>query len=555
MDLLAISAIGYLAASIAGLVTSGTGVSSASVAGVIELPKVNAETLPWFLGAIAALFILKSVFGMALTKWQALTLAKVEARAAFEIAKNALGNDLQTARHFSKPEVLQAVQGGSPAAFNGILNNFAAVVTEGVLLTALVSLFIFLNPILGITVVIYFAFVAWTIHFFVSRGLAKAAELLVKSSIDTDAAIANSFDVFREAYVTRSQDRLLAKILKTRLNHASSAADQIFLSGLPRYVIETSLLVGIAGLALFLSLSGNLVSSAIYISVFLTGGLRIIAALLPWQNALSSVRQYEPIAKLALDLLESEPKTIDEEWSPGTFSNLKISFKDVTYCYPESATPALKNVSIEIREGEFVSIIGKSGSGKSTLSDLIVGLVSPTQGAVEIGGTSARAVVQNYPGAVGYVPQRSGRITGTILENITLGMTPESIDFTRLDRALKMSNLEQLIQTLPEGLSTNLGKHTDNLSGGQLQRIGLARALYFDPKILVLDEATSALDENSESEIHKGLQQLKGHITIVAITHKLETVVQSDRVIVFENGQVLSHGTPSEMINQFRELD
>ena len=156
-------------------------------------------------------------------------------------------------------------------------------------------------------------------------------------------------------------------------------------------------------------------------------------------------------------------------------------------------------------------------------------------------------VIENSPGVMGYVPQVPGMISGTIAENIALGVAAEDIDSDRLSRAISDAHLSELIATLPLGLETDLGKRKDELSGGQLQRIGLARALYSQPKLLVMDEATSALDADSENEINKALDEMRGEVTVILIAHRLNTVQRSDVVFLLEDGCVSASGTFSEL--------
>ena len=203
---------------------------------------------------------------------------------------------------------------------------------------------------------------------------------------------------------------------------------------------------------------------------------------------------------------------------------------------------------MEIPAGAQVAFIGLSGAGKSTLADLVLGLLTPTKGKIGLGGQESARLLQANPGILGYVPQKPGMVSGTIAQNIALGINPENVDKKLLDKAISLSHLKGLIESLPEGVNSDLGKRTDELSGGQLQRIGLARALYAQPTLLVMDEATSALDAESENEINKALDEMRGQVTVILIAHRLNTVQRSDVVFLMEEGQVTASGTFPELL-------
>jgi ATP-binding cassette subfamily C protein len=182
------------------------------------------------------------------------------------------------------------------------------------------------------------------------------------------------------------------------------------------------------------------------------------------------------------------------------------------------------------------------------LADLILGLLPPTTGEVLVGNSNPVDLIQHSPGLLGYVPQKPGMISGTIAENIALGVQSADIDEVVLQEAIAKAHLTALIQSLPEGVNTDIGKRKDELSGGQLQRIGLARALYSRPKLLIMDEATSALDAESENEINKALDDMRGDVTVILIAHRLNTIQRSDIVFLVENGTISASGTFPELL-------
>jgi len=225
-----------------------------------------------------------------------------------------------------------------------------------------------------------------------------------------------------------------------------------------------------------------------------------------------------------------------------------VDLRNVSFDYHDSDSPTLVGVNIKIQAGQQVALIGPSGAGKSTLADLILGLLKPTSGDLLIDSQDPEQVIANNPGRLGYVPQRPGMISGTVAENIALGVPADLVDQSRLSEAIAAAHLKKVLGKLPEGVDTNLGKRRDELSGGQLQRIGLARALYSSPGLLVMDEATSALDADSENEINKALDEMRGKVTVVLIAHRLNTVQRSDVVFLVQEGSVTASGTFPELL-------
>jgi ATP-binding cassette subfamily C protein len=197
--------------------------------------------------------------------------------------------------------------------------------------------------------------------------------------------------------------------------------------------------------------------------------------------------------------------------------------------------------------GSTVAIVGPSGAGKTTLVDLMLGLYEPLEGTVLINGLSPQDVRAQFPGSFAYVPQKPGLVSGSIADNIALGFVSGDIDEERVWESLRKAQLASLVEQLPDGIHSSLGAHSDALSGGQIQRLGLARALYSSPRLIVLDEATSALDAATEASITEAIANLGSETTVIVIAHRLSTIQKSDAVHVMDDGQIVASGTFSEV--------
>ena len=562
LDLAGILAIGFVVTSTAIFLTSGSDPNRVVEFAGLEIPAVNAQTLPWVSTAVLLLFLAKALFSVILTRRAAFFVANIEARSARTIAEIAFGGDLGDARKRSREEMMYAIQSGSPYAFNVLLNAVNAFVTEAMLFALICLGFLFVDPWATFAAVFYFGLIAVVMQYFVGSLMTKAGKIAAEGAVQANTAISDLLSVFRELLVLGKREKYIDGIYKARVATADSAATQYYLSGMPRYIIEAALLVGVALFVLSQAVAGDFVKSAATIGVFLSGGFRLTAALLPLQNALLTINAALPSARTAHAILElvrrdeAEPpeKIITNVDAPrllaesGSNAPIGVELHDVSFSYPDADHPALRNASFQIQPGTQVALMGPSGAGKSTIADLLCTVLTPT------GGRIVRTDSPNVPdgvielGRVSYVPQRPGLVSGTILENVALAENEDEVNREQVLEALQLANLSDLIAELPDGIDTPLGKLQDGLSGGQMQRLGLARALYTKPGLLVMDEATSALDAESEAEIQKALDSMRGKVTVVLIAHRLNTIQHADKVILVEDGLVKDSGTFKELI-------
>jgi ABC-type multidrug transport system fused ATPase/permease subunit len=554
LDIAAIAALGYLATSL-GSIASG-GVSPRIEFAGITLPGVTSQTLPILAALIIGLFVSKSLLNIALTGWSVFFVAKIESKAAKRISEIRFNGNLEDARKYSLEEMMYAVTQGTSSAFNGLLNSVNSVFSEGVLFVSLIVMgFLFVDPIATLVGLIYFGIVAICIQFFIGPVTLRAQVENYENSIKLTTSISNLIAVFRELTVSGKKGKYVGEIHSAKTKTANTAAKSAFIATLPRHIIEAALIIGIALFFLSQVSSGDLASSTGTIGVFLAGAFRLTTALLPLQASFLTMKAALPSAKIAHDILKGLPELVDRETrnlntgGPITHIEQPIGavFEDVTFSYPDSPAPALVNLNFTIEPGSQTALMGPSGAGKSTIADMLCLLLTPSSGRVFQINNSSK-LERAISGRVSYVPQKPGMISGTILENVALGVEPESVDRDEVISALQAAHLGTLIKELPEGIDTSLGKLKDSLSGGQMQRLGLARAIFSKPNLLVMDEATSALDAESESEIQKTLEEMRGRVTVVVIAHRLNTIQHADKVILLEDGKVTDSGTFKELI-------
>jgi ATP-binding cassette subfamily C protein len=209
--------------------------------------------------------------------------------------------------------------------------------------------------------------------------------------------------------------------------------------------------------------------------------------------------------------------------------------------------PVIDQVTLVVHPGEAIGLVGGSGAGKSTLVDLLLGLLEPDEGDILIDGWPIKSVRRQWQQMVGYVPQAIALFDDTVRANVALGVPRDRVDETRFWDALALAQLDDVVRALPHGADNLVGEAGVQLSGGQRQRMGVARALYHDPKVLMFDEATSALDNETEFKLTEVLETFRGRLTTITIAHRLSTVRRCDRLFYLEHGRVLAQGTFAEL--------
>ena len=223
-----------------------------------------------------------------------------------------------------------------------------------------------------------------------------------------------------------------------------------------------------------------------------------------------------------------------------------IELKNVQFSYPDTNKPAINNISLKIKSGDSIGLVGLSGSGKSTLVDILLGLLEVDKGGIFYNNKPLSECLLQWQAQVAYLPQEIFLMDNTLKNNIALGVEDDCIDLDRLNLAIKKAKIKELVSQLPHGVNTSVGEGGVRLSGGQRQRVALARAFYYNKSVLVMDESTSALDYETEREIVNEIKQLKGRVTLIVIAHRLSTIEHCDRVYRLDDGRIIEN-------NNFKE--
>jgi ABC-type multidrug transport system fused ATPase/permease subunit len=349
--------------------------------------------------------------------------------------------------------------------------------------------------------------------------------------------------------------QFIADFEEHNLAAASASRKQMTVLQLPRLFLEVLAITGLTAL-LFVMLSTDRPLEAILptVGLFAAAAFRLMPSANRVISSAQAVRYGVPvIATLTLELkrLDGVSEEAGRSTAPLGFTT-DIQVRNLEYTFPGTETKAVDQVSIDIRRGQAIGIVGSSGAGKSTLVDLLLGLLTSDAGHINVDDRDISSNLRAWQDQIGYVPQSIYLTDDSIRRNVAFGVAAELIDDAQVYAALAAAQLDEFVKSLPDGLNSVVGERGVRLSGGQRQRIGIARALYHRPSILFLDEATSSLDTKTEEGVMHAVQALHGDKTLIIVAHRLTTVAQCDRIYRLENGRVVAEGAPEVMLSQFQ---
>jgi ATP-binding cassette subfamily C protein len=536
LDLAGIFLVGVVVSLISGTTISPTSPLSIGLSWLREQGFENGYAV--ILGFAIGFFVLKGLLSFAVTFVTANYVGRIEATKARQAYEGMLASQAGEIATLRSQDILHGLTNSMNTAFGQTITVTAAIAGEIALLIGVSGYLAFVNFTLFIFVALFFSVVGVVMQASIGTLSGVYAKRQHESFMGSQGTILDSVSNFKQLAIGDSS--AFAKAFASdRSKSARSSAIYSTLGTLPRYITEIAVMVGVGLLVLQRSTASSSISAAT-VAVFLAGIFRIVASMLPLQNGLSYFKRIKYDAELGFQMVEKfaqraghDRVTTRELQTPPS-----VSVEAVDFVYPGRSERVLTGATFEIESGSYCAVVGSSGAGKSTLVDLILGLYSPNGGTVRINGQTPRDFIDSNPGAIGYVPQTTTLISGSLLENISLQPRIEQFDSTRLQAALKMANIEKLVQELPEGIYSKLGPDGVSLSGGQAQRVGLARALYKRPSLLILDEATSALDDESESAIRSALDSLRGSTTIIVIAHRPSTLQAADKVLRVKSKRV-----------------
>ncbi|UTP40974.1 ATP-binding cassette domain-containing protein [Phenylobacterium sp. LH3H17] len=425
---------------------------------------------------------------------------------------------------------------------NGVLIPLIQATSSVVIGLCIVSALIYINPVVAGVALFGFGGCYVIISLVLRKKLRENGAVLALMNAEKIRAVQESLGGIREVLLDNTQPFFLETFRNVDRKAANALSMVTFSSTAPRYILESLGMVLIALISLYFnSQPGGLMSALPTLAALALGALRLLPLM---QQGYSAVIQltgnWRRLSNL-LDLLEmaTPRRELQAAPSPAFTFERELLLDDVTFRYMADMPPVLAGVSLRIPKGSRVGIVGTTGSGKSTITDLIMGLLAPSGGAIKVDGVALTpGNMRAWHEQIAHVPQSIFLADSSIERNIAFGCPDDEIDKERVRDAARQAQVSAFVESLPDGYDTRVGERGVWLSGGQRQRIGIARALYKNASVLILDEATSALDNATEAAIIESLEQLDQSLTIIIVAHRLTTIESCDTLVQLEGGRI-----------------
>lgn len=511
-----------------------------------------------FIAALGAgffiLVVIKNGCYLASTAYQTHLLAGKAAQTAQQLFRSYMYSPWVRITQRNSADLISTAENASAWVFQTVIPAYVTLLAEGLVVAGIIAVMIAAEPQITLIAASVLGLLFAALYLVIRRRASNLGQCAQEITAARLKALQQGLGSIKETRVLGREEYFLAQFQQHAGRSIGIASRLVILQTSPRLLVEVLVMGGIV-LVVLMILADSRPTAEItaVLGLFAVGAFRMMPSLNRLLMALHNIRYGDS----AVDLVDADFRICDEQInsSCGPLPRLSrlITVDHVTFSYPESEA-ILRDISFSVPRGKSIGFVGASGAGKSTLIDLILGVLQPQFGAVRVDGVDIAQDMRSWQDQIGYVPQTITLIDDTIRRNVAFGIDEEKIDETAVARSLGMAQLERFVASLPQGMDTIVGERGIRLSGGQRQRIGIARALYHDPQILVMDEATSALDGETEQEITRAIEGLRGDKTLLIIAHRLSTVKHCDTLIIMQGGQIIDSGGFGELAERCPEF-
>lgn len=560
LDLLGVALIGIIVA----ISTSNLrGLNQPSILENIPIFSAFTFDLQVLLLSLMALFFLigRTVLSIAITKKVFVFFSNKSSAITTNLLSYIFSKPVNILNKSSTSEYVYLLTRGAETLTMNVLATSTILVADLSILFVIFIGLLLLDPIVALFSGFIFGILILILGKYLQSSVSRLGINAAESTIKSDTYIREAILSYREIIVRNRENFYLAQLNKIRTTYASTTAKIEILPYISKYVIESIIILGSMLIAFLELLLYDANKAITMLAIFLAAGSRVTPSILRAQQSFllikgglaKSASTLGLLSKLALDS-SSISLVTTTRMNQGNF-NSEVAISKLNFTHSESSNRILSDFSVTIPPGSKIAIIGASGVGKSTLIDLILGFLEPDSGSVKISGLAPREAISLYPGFIAYVPQNIYLREGTIRENIALGFESEIINDELIWEVLQTAQASSFITQLPNGLNELITENGNNFSGGERQRLGIARALYTNPKLLLLDEATSALDEVTQSLIFKSLKTFQNtETTLIVSAHRLSTISDSDFLIYIKEFGVIEVGEFKELVLKYPEI-
>jgi ATP-binding cassette, subfamily B, bacterial PglK len=537
--------IGLVGGYVAVITTSPVESLPGFLSGIAQIDVFGKSRVMVFGAILVVIFLLKAVFAI----WVNRKILKFSAQLMVDLRKKVM----RSFQNQSYEQYLQRNTGHYIRATSayvvetgGAVVLLLSITSESIVIVATI-VFLMITNVVAVAALIGLIGGVFFLFDRAVRGKIRNASLeMNQSAKELTMSVTEGFKGFKEIRILGREDFFLdqVELVSERRYRAEVVLKTINL--LPRYFIEIILVffvVMLVGVVTFLDTDIN--QYIPMIAMFVAAGMRIGPSAATLTGGISQLRRAVPaVSELANDLRgnkqESRQQKHDSSVNNEVFQSLELS--KVSYRYAGFSQYVLKNVSLRIRPGDCIGIVGVSGAGKTTLVDVILGLLPPTSGEILLNGKELSLNPKMWSGVVAYLPQEHFLLDDSIERNVSLSEKINDLEKREVEKTLREAQLFETIDGFPEGVATIVGEGGARLSGGQRQRLSIARAFYFKRDVLIFDEATSALDNDTEREIVAEIKKLKGKSTMIVIAHRESTLEACDQIYRLSDGLLLPHG-------------
>jgi len=503
--------------------------------------------------ALVGVFVVKNVFLLASNYYQQRAQLSINNRIVQRLFETYLRQPYEFHLTSSSSVLVRNVQEYSSAVISGGVGPALMILTDVVTGLGLLTVLVLVQPASTAMLVGLFALSSYLILRLSRTRTRRWGAARVKYRGELMEALLSGFGGIKEIKLF-GRDREVVDAHRTSLHLAARAVYMFsMMQSVPRAVFEVMAVGGVALLVVVATLDGqSLQDATLIIALFGVVAFRMLPSV---NRVIQSVQQLSfgraGIEGAAEGLSLSQQSTSSSAGRPtDKFERLEI--RGLKYSYPNSDSLVTNIAALTVTAGDSVGIVGASGSGKSTLVDLLIGILAPREGTIVVNGRDVSSNVSEnrryWQDRIGYVPQHVYLMDTSLRRNVAFGLAEKSISNADVEKALRLANLWEFVQALPDGLDTVVGERGVRLSGGQRQRLGIARALYGNPEVIVLDEATSALDGDTEREIVESLRAIAHDHTLIVVAHRTTTLAYCSRLIRLDSGRIVQDGTFAEVI-------
>jgi len=563
VDLIAIGIVGVLGAlTIRGISSQEPGNRVSAILDFFNMSNFSFQATVAILGLVAAaILISRTLASVFLTRKTFFFLARRGAYISCLLVSKLLTQSILVIQQRTSQLTIYSLTSGVDAIVLRILGPLVAMVSDVTILLVLIFGLFFVDSRTALSVIAIFGLVGLASYRLMHKRAKAIGELNSQMEVKSQEKILEVLTSYRELTVANRKSYYSRIISDVRQDVSNSNAEMAFMPNVNKYIIESTVVIGalvVSGIQFLLNDASRAVGT---LSIFLAAGMRIAPAALRLQQAAitikSSIGTAQPTLELISQLNDVRPIEISEDNldlnHEGFIPQIEVRNSNLTY--PHNIEPSVREISLKVPEGSTLAFVGPSGAGKTTIIDILLGVLEPQTGEVLISGKTPAQASKIWPGAIAYVPQDIAIVSGTIRENVALGYPLEVATDNLVLNALKVAGLDTFVQSLRDGIDTIVGERGTKISGGQRQRLGIARAMFTKPALLVLDEATSALDGETELQVSDAIRTLRGSTTVILIAHRLSTVRDADKVVYMADGKIIASGTFEEVRSQVADFD